>query len=340
MHEAHPGVRRSPSAASPQPSSARQAPRRQHRPPARPVPQTISETVSRGPRQRPGARRRRRRPGPRSSGTRCWTPTAPATSASSGPTAASTVVGGDLVVHQAEGGAFRSVSGPRRWRRSSCPTTRLGHGAGPPPRRPPRSCDLAQDARRRTTWLSSPCTAPPRSPGASTSPAATADGSPAGEYVFVGARNGRVLDRWASAEEATGSGTGVVDGTVSPRDHPVRRGSTRWSTGTRGGNATYNGPPGHGLDPDLHRRRQHLGQRHHLRPRHRAADAALRRRRDLGLLQERVRPQRHRQRRQGRARPCTTAELLNAFWSDSCFCMGFGDGDGAIPAGRHRRHRP
>ena len=47
----------------------------------------------------------------------------------------------------------------------------------------------------------------------------------------------------------------------------------------------------------------------------------------LGLLQEHARPQRHRQRRQGDLQPRPLrSPLQNAFWSDGCFCMTYGDG--------------
>ena len=43
-----------------------------------------------------------------------------------------------------------------------------------------------------------------------------------------------------------------------------------------------------------------------------------------------LRPQRHRRHRQGLVQPraLSARKYVNAFWSDSCFCMTYGDGDG------------
>ena len=80
----------------------------------------------------------------------------------------------------------------------------------------------------------------------------------------------------------------------------------------------------------VHRRRRRLGQRHGLRPRrpppstphYGAAE-------DLGLLQERPRPQRHQERRRRRLLAAsTTATLRQRLLGRRCFCMTYGDGAG------------
>ena len=198
------------------------------------------------------------------------------------------------------GGAFRSVSG-RPLVTFQLPdhapsvTARTADRAGRRHRRlrPPQGHPRARRARRP------PARRP--SPGASTSTGRNADGSPAGEYVFVNARKGGVLDQLA-----------LRAGRGRHRHRPLRRhraadheplrlavhaGRRAAAAATRRTTAPSPAPPprcsptpttsGATAPPPTR-----VGRRR--RP--------LRHRQDVGLLQDDVRPQRHRQRRQGRAR--------------------------------------
>ena len=182
----------------------------------------------RRPRQRPG--RTPASPAARawSFATPSWTPTAPATSASTRTYKGLEVVGGDFVVHQAKGGAFRSVSG-RTLSPFQLPTTAVGHGRRPPPRRPPRSStsprprathDLVVLAVHRAPTLAWQVDVTGRN----------ADGSPAGEYVFVGARNGKVLDQLGLRPRGHRLRHRRCSTAPSPWRPRCPAASTRWST--------------------------------------------------------------------------------------------------------------
>ncbi len=121
------------------------------------------------------------------------------------------VVGGDVVVHQDAAGALRSVSGPtpalRLSTRASVPAVRAARLAV-------REVDFrASSARRELVVLAL---------GSNPSLAwrvdvrgTRADGSPAGEYVFVAARGrARVLRQWPSVLAEAGTGESLYSGTV------------------------------------------------------------------------------------------------------------------------------
>ena len=263
--------------------------------PGPPAPQTISRRPAPTPRTTPASAPARAS----SSGTRCWTPNGAS--------------------HVRFDRTYRGLRRRRRPRRPpgrgtalplvsgrslapfQLPTTRLGHRAGRH-----REGRLGRGPRPastpRTTWSSWPCTAPPRSRGASTSPAARR--RLARRRVRLRRRPQRPRPRpWASTRGGHRLRHRRGRRHRLARDHAVQRLAVHAGRpGTRGGNATYNGPQA------TARRRSSptpttsgatappatraVGRRR--RP--------LRHRQDLGLLQEHLRPQRHRQRRQGRPR--------------------------------------
>ena len=294
MHEAHPGFCRSPSAASPQPWSPRQATLRQHPPP--------------GPHR--GQHQRRPGPTPRStpasaparawsSGTPCWTPNG------------ASHVRFDRTYQRPRGRRRRLRRPPGRGR--LVPLGLRPHPrAVPAPRPPPRSRPQAATAKAAAVvdFAKTPRDARPGGPRRAPRPhARLARRRHRPQRRRLPRRRVR-LRRRPQRQGPRPLGLRprghrlrhrrVVDGTVSL--DTTLSGATVHDgrPGTRGGNATYNGPLSNGSHPALHRRRQRLGQRLHQRPAVRRRRRPLRHRQDLGLLQEHLRPQRHRQRRQGR----------------------------------------
>ena len=233
------------------------------------------------------------------------------------------VVGGDFVVHQAKGGAFRSVSG-----RSMSPF-RLPTTASVTARAATAKATSAVDFAKAHATHDLVVLAVHRAPTLAWRVDVTgrnADGSPAGEYVFVGARNGRVLDKWASSEEATGSGTGVVDGTVS-LETTLSGGQYTMVDGTRGGNSTYNGPLSNASTPLFTDADNVWGNGTTADAQSAGVDA------HYGIA-ETWDFYKNTYGRNGIANDGKGARsfvhdgaYVNASWSDSCFCMRYGDGD-------------
>ena len=228
------------------------------------------------------------------------------------------VVGGDFVVHQAKGGAFRSTPAARSpaassWRpRPPCPA------AGPPPR-PPRTVDFAK-------------TRPPRAgrprrgprPGAGLAgrrrPAATPTARPPASTSSSTPAAARSSTSWPSVLEETGSGTGLFVGTV-PLETTLS-GSTY---------SLVDADPRRQRDPQrplrqqraaVHRRRQRLGHRHQRRPRRPPASTPT---------TASPRPGTSTRTPTAATASPTTARApapfvhdgayVNASWSDACFCM-------------------
>ena len=237
------------------------------------------------------------------------------------------VVGGDFVVHQAQGGAFRSVSG-RTIVAVPAAHHRLGHARRPPPQ-----------GRRRGRLRRSRM--PPRPGRPRRAPRARAG--------LAGRRHRpqrRRLPRRRVRLRRRPQRPGPRQLALGPRGHRLRhrRGQRHRLAGTTlsGGQYTL-------VDASPRRQRdvqrpaeQQLAPRSSPTPTTSGATAprptatvgrrrrALRRREDLGLLQERPTA--------ATASPTTARAPLsrvhygrnygNAFWTDGCFCMTYGDGDG------------
>ena len=233
------------------------------------------------------------------------------------------VVGGDFVVNQAKGGAFQSVSG-RTIAPFQLPTT-----ASVTARTATAKAAAVVDFARTHATHDLVVLAADRAPALAWRVDVTgrnADGSPAGEYVFVGARNGKVLDHWASVVEDTGSGTGVVDGTVS-LETTLSGGQYTMVDGTRGGNATYNGPLSNPSTPLFLDADNIWGNGSTSNPQSAGVDAhyGIAKTWDFykftygrnGIAND----------GKGARSFVHDGAYVNASWSDSCFCMRYGDGD-------------
>ncbi|MGZ6753201.1 MAG: M4 family metallopeptidase [Nocardioides sp.] len=234
------------------------------------------------------------------------------------------VVGGDFVVHQASGGAFRSVTGSRM-------TQGLHLGTTPTvsARSAARKAAGTVDFQRAASASKLVVLATHRTPALAWRVDVTgrnADGSPAGEYVFVDATTGTVLDHWASVLEDTGTGTGVVDGTVSLQT-TLSGGQYTMVDATRGGNATYNGPLSNTATPLFTDADNVWGDGTTANAQSAGVDA------HYGIA-ETWDFYKNTYGRNGIANDGKGARsfvhdgaYVNASWSDSCFCMRYGDGD-------------
>jgi len=233
------------------------------------------------------------------------------------------VVGGDFVVHQGKGGAFRSVSG-RTMTPFQLPTT-ASVKASTATAKAAAVVDFATSHATHDLVVLAVHRAPTLAWRVDVT-GRNSDGSPAGEYVFVGARNGKVLDHWASVLEDTGSGTGVVDGTVS-LETTLSGGQYTMVDGTRGGNATYNGPLANSSTPIFSDADNVWGNGSTSNAQSAGVDA------HYGIA-ETWDFYKNTYGRSGIANDGKGARsfvhdgaYVNASWSDSCFCMRYGDGD-------------
>jgi len=233
------------------------------------------------------------------------------------------VVGGDFVIHQGRHGEFSSVTGARggdfsiRSEPLVAATKAVGvAGTTVDFTRSSASPELVVLAAHRAPTLTWRVNVEGRN----------ADGSPAGEYVFVNARNGKVVDSWPSVLEETGSGTGIFSGTVS-LETTLSGGQYTMVDATRGGNATYNGPFsgsnsifgdadnvwGNGSTSNL----QSAGVDAHYGIAETWDFYKLTYGRN-GIADD----------GRGARSFVHDGAYVNASWSDSCFCMKYGDGDG------------
>ncbi len=233
------------------------------------------------------------------------------------------VVGGDLVVHQARNDAFRSVSG-----RALAPfqlPTRASVTARTATAKAASVVHLAKEHATHDLVVLAVDRAPTLAWRVDVT-GRTADGSPSGEYVFVGARNGRVLDRWASTEEATGSGTGVVDGAVS-LETTLSNGQYTLVDGTRGGNATYNGPQATASTPIFSDADNVWGDGTTASAQSAGVDAHYGIATTWDFYKNTFGRNGIANDGKGARSFVHDGAYVNASWSDSCFCMRYGDGD-------------
>ena len=234
------------------------------------------------------------------------------------------VVGGDLVVHQRADGSYRSLSGKRLQPLSVAASPQLApqaaatYAAGQVDfgvqRAAPELVVLAND-KPVLTWRVDVI-------------GRDRTGAPQGEYVFVAARGTqpRVVARWPSVLEETGSGTGLYSGTV-PLQTSGTTGSFRLVDPTRGGNQTHNGP--YSTNAPIFTDADNVwGTGSNSNPQTAGVDAhygvattwdyfkATFNRNGIGNDGKGARSFVH------------DGAYVNASWSDACFCMRYGDGDG------------
>ncbi|GAB3775884.1 Zn-dependent metalloprotease [Nocardioides ginsengisegetis] len=233
------------------------------------------------------------------------------------------VVGGDFVVHQAQGGRFESVSGSK--------LTQGLHLATTPTVSAQRAATKAAHAVDFAGRKSSPelvVLAAHRAPALAWRVDVTgrnADGSPAGEYVFVDARKGGVLASWPSVLEDTGTGTGLFTGTV-PLETTLTGGQYTMVDASRGGNATYNGP--YGTSTPLFTDADNVwGNGSTSNAQTAGVDAHYGIAKTWDFYKNTYGRNGIANDGKGARSFVHDGAYVNASWSDSCFCMRYGDGD-------------
>lgn len=232
------------------------------------------------------------------------------------------VVGGDFVVHQGPTGAFRSVSGRplETLRLSMTPTlsaqqaadlaaSRVGYR---PDRATPELVVLADGNPALTYRVNVEGRAP--------------DGSPQGTYVFVDARSGRTLASWPSELTETGSGTGLYVGTV-PLESTSTGSAYALVDGSRGGNATHNGPFASSA-PVFTDADNVWGTGASSNAQTAAVDAHYGIAKTWDFYKTTFGRNGIGNDGKGTRAFVHDGMYVNASWSDSCFCMKYGDGDG------------
>ena len=232
------------------------------------------------------------------------------------------VVGGDVVVHADPDGTTESVTGeveplalstdPDVGAPEAASTAVAAVDVGRVEQASPELVVLTRPAGARLSWRVAVT-------------GRRADGSPAGEHVFVDAASGRVLESWPSVHAETGSGRGVYSGRVpldtTRRDSgrfvlrdPVRGGS-RTLDNTGSGAATLFGDGDNVWGNGRRTGRQSAGVDVHWGSA-RTWDYYLERHGRLGIGGDGV----------GARGIVHDGPYVNAFWSDDCFCMHYGDG--------------
>lgn len=241
------------------------------------------------------------------------------------------VLGGDVVVHGRSNGAYRGVSGglARAPRLSTSPRVSAARAAA-----------IGASALRGTVRRSSPRLVVS---ALGTAPAlawetvvegTTAAGDPSELHVVVSAADGSVLDSWDGVATVDGQGASLYAGTVTVQTtlngatyelRDATRGggyTTDLKGGTSGVGAVFTGPDNswgtgsHGLTGAARETAAvdaHYGVA-------KTWDYFATTHNRLGIAND------------GKgtyARVHYGTNYDNAFWSDSCFCMTFGDGDGS-----------
>jgi Zn-dependent metalloprotease len=221
------------------------------------------------------------------------------------------VVGGDFVVHQTKAGEVRSTSG--------------GAGALSLSTKPTVAASTALAAAKQKS-AKQQLVVFVTNAGQSklaykvTSTGRQADGQPTGTETYVDAQNGKVLDSWSTVQDDLGSGSGLYVGTVGL---DTTHGTSDFSMvdPVRGGNATYNAGVlftdadnvwGTGSNSNA----QSAGVDAH----HGIAktwDYYKNVHGRNGIAND----------GKGAKSYVHDGAYVNASWSDSCFCMKYGDGD-------------
>ena len=128
------------------------------------------------------------------------------------------------------------------------------------------------------------------------------DQTPSELHVIVDATSAAILDSWdgVQSESAIGTGKSFFSGNVALTTTPISGGySLKDPVARQPVHHRHEEQAGRQRRP-VHGRRQHVGQQRADGPPDRRRGRAVRHRGDVGLLQERPLPDRHRQRQQGR----------------------------------------
>jgi Zn-dependent metalloprotease len=222
------------------------------------------------------------------------------------------VVGGDVVVHQDKAGKARSSSG--------------GVGKLSLSTKPAISAATASAAARQKTAKQQQLVVFVTDAGQSklaykvVSEARKANGEPTGTETYVDAQNGKVLGSWSTVADDLGTGSGLYVGTVGL---DTTKSGTSWNLvdPVRGGNATYNAGT---LFSDAD---NVWGTGSNSNPQSAGVDAHY----GIAKTWDYYKSVHG---RNGIANDGKGANsyvhdgaYVNASWSDSCFCMRYGDGD-------------
>ena len=228
------------------------------------------------------------------------------------------VVGGDFVVHQDRAGAARSTSGGVRGLSVST--------------KPAVSAGTARAAAKATKSSSQRLVVFVTDAGVArlayqvNISGRAANGQPTGTETYVDAQSGSVLDSWSTEQNADGTGTGLINGTVTLST--TQNGSTYSMVDPlRGNNETHNGPATSApifTDAD-----NVWGDGTVANPQSAGVDAHY-------GISETWDYYKNVHSRNGIGDDGVGARsfvhdgaYVNASWNDSCFCMRYGDGDGS-----------
>ena len=156
------------------------------------------------------------------------------------------------------------------------------------------------------------------------------DQTPTGMHYFVDARDGRILDRWDTVETSAAPGTGrtLYSGDVALTTNAVG-GTFEMSDPSRGGNRTINGHTGRTSGQIYTDSDNTWGDSGVSDAASAAADAQF----GVAATWDFYKVVLGRNGIAGNGKGSTNrvhygVKYNNAFWSDGCFCMTYGDGDG------------
>ena len=237
------------------------------------------------------------------------------------------VVGGDLVVHTDAAGGWKGVNAASTGVRvaSTRPTVAPAAAAATAT----RSVDFA--VKTSTPALAVYAYGPARLVWKTQVDGVGAHGEPAGEVVFVDARSGAVVDHWATEINDAGTGNSLYLGTVTVQT-TASGGQWQMIDGTRGGARTEDGNNGSTssstgtlfTDAD-----NVWGTGSNSNRQTAAVDADF----GVGATWDFYKNTfgRNGIKNDGKGARSLVhvgTNWVNASWSDSCFCMRYGDGDG------------
>ena len=238
------------------------------------------------------------------------------------------VVGGDLVVHSSAAGA---------WRGATPAATRVAVGSVTPGLSAQRAADTAAATADFTVRQASPSLAvyamegAPRLAWKTQVDGVGAQQQPEGKVVFVDARTGAVIDAWKTEITETGTGNSLYLGTVTLQT-TLSGGQYQMIDNTRGGARTEDGNNGStsSTSGTLFTDADNVWGNGTTTNRQSAAvDADF----GVGATWDFYKNTfgRNGNKNDGvgaRSLVHVGTNWVNASWSDSCFCMRYGDGDG------------
>ncbi|TCC07634.1 M4 family metallopeptidase [Kribbella soli] len=221
------------------------------------------------------------------------------------------VVGGDVVVHQDKAGKARSATGG---------VGKLALSVKPAVSAASATAATKQKAGKQQLVVFVTNAGQSKLAYKVVSEGRKANGEPTGTETYVDAQNGKVLDSWTTVNDDLGSGTGLYVGTVGL---DTTKSGTSWTMvdPVRGGNATYNGGT---LFSDAD---NVWGTGSNSNAQTAGVDAHY----GIAKTWDYYKSVHG---RNGIANDGKGAKsyvhdgaYVNASWSDSCFCMKYGDGD-------------